>query len=263
MLTNLFYVSMAYKAVVAPLMISEANFFSQKLGLPEPAPLSVSNTRISVNPPLIAGLGHVRTEDFIYSFPGSDQRPLTNGCGSLSFLEYGKLAYVMKEEPFRAYGGSIAEYQQKLAATPSQIDTNGAYRLAKKWLTAVEVDVAALERDYKPMIVQQEFYDGPALTPEQAKQVLPNAPKKKLPIFDVTWGGPDGCNPPAWIEILGPTKELLWLRMEDTRYSRRRPIIVTNALALCGLPSPRGSLPGDSGRGWEICSTFPRPIATL
>jgi hypothetical protein len=239
MLTNLFYVSLAYKAVVAPLMVGEANFYVQRLGLPEPAALSVGNTRVTVNPPLSGGLGAVRTDDFVYSFVGRDEGPYTNGCGSTEFREYGKLAYVMKFEPFQAYGAGIIEAYHKLARAPSKIGTNEAYHLAKEWLSAVEVDVAALERDYKPMSVQQTFYAGPALTPEQAEHLPTNAPMEKLPIFDVTWGGPDGCSPPVWIEILGPTKELVLLRMEDTRYSRRPPIVVTNALALCGLPQPR------------------------
>ena len=57
--------------------------------------------------------------------------------------------------------------------------------------------------------------------------------------FDITWGGHDGCGPPVWVQILGPTRELLVLRMEDTRYSRRPPIVFTHGLALCGLPQPR------------------------
>jgi hypothetical protein len=216
-------------------MVGEADFYAQTLRLPEAVPISVNNA--SVNPPLTGGLGHVGTETFFYSFVGRDEKPFTNGCGLIEFREHGKLAYIMKKEPLRAYGMNPRTIDRNLASIPSQIDTNGAYRLAKEWLAAVQVDVATLERDYQPRSIQQEYYDPP-LTPAQAENPPPNAPKKKRPIFDVTWGGPDGCAPPVWVEILGPTKELMVLRMEDTRYSRRRAIVITNALALNGLPQP-------------------------
>ena len=77
------------------------------------------------------------------------------------------------------------------------------------------------------------------------------APSKKLPIFDVTWGGPeDQDSPPIGVKIFGPTKELISLRMEDTRFSKRPPLLIPNAEALNGTvappekPVPTNSTPG-------------------
>jgi hypothetical protein len=234
MLTNLFYVSLAYKAAVTPLMVTEASFYAKRLSLPS---IRAAEVSVSVNSPL-HGLGHLQTKEFVYSFPGNDEMVFTNRSGSTRFLEHGKLAYVMKKEPFQTYGSSIAERYAKLASLPSNIDTNGAYRLAREWLNAVDVDIAALERDYRPLVVQEAYYDAP-LTPKKANALPTKEPTKKLPVFDITWGGPNESGPPVWVQILGTTKELLLFRMEDTRYSRRPPIVVSNAFALCGLPQPK------------------------
>jgi hypothetical protein len=240
--TNMFFVSAAYQAVVAPLMLQEAGFYAERLNLPEPLPLTAAVAKVAVNPPLLGGLGHVATTNYFYSFPLRDEKPLTNACG-VSLVEYGKLAYVMRKTRFQVNGREIMDPYDEMAALPSQVDTNGAYRLATQWLAAVQVDVAALERDYKPMVVQQAFCDPP-LTLEQGLNPPANAPRKLLPIFDVTWGGPEHCSPPVWVGVFGPTKELALLRMENTTYSRRPAIVVTNALELCGLPQPPAKPPG-------------------
>jgi hypothetical protein len=240
--TNLLFVSAAYQAVVAPLLLQEANFYAERLTLSEPRPLTAAVARVSVNPPLMGGLGQVTTTNYFYSFPTGRDKPQTNECG-VAFIEHGKLAYVMRVSRFQVNGREIGDLDVGLAAIPSQVDMNGAYRLATQWLAAVQVDVAALERDYKPMIVQQGFYDPP-LTPEQGLNPPANAPRKLRPVFDVTWGGPDGCSPPVWVEIFGPTEELVLLRMENTTYSRRPAIVITNALELNGLPPPPARPPG-------------------
>jgi hypothetical protein len=262
--TNLLYISLAYKSVVAPLMVAEANFYAQRLGLPERLPIVVKEAKASVNSPL-HGLGHLETGDFFYSFPGNDAKPLTNGCGSMWFREHGKLAYIMRKEPFRRYGEEIRDVYARLVSVPSLVDTNAAYRLAKDWLTKIEVDVEALERDHKPLAVQQEFYDSP-LTPKETIEPPGSAPKKRLPIFDITWGGSKDCDPPVWVQILGTTKELVLLRMEDTRYSRHPAIVITNALELNGLPRPKFAISPNRptlGDIFHISPAYSNAITTL
>ena len=82
-----------------------------------------------------------------------------------------------------------------------------------------------LEKKYQSTSAQATFNDGPTL--------------KKIPVFDVTWGGPENeDSPPIGVKIFGPTKELISLRMEDTRFSKRPPLVITNALELNNLASP-------------------------
>lgn len=244
--TNMLFVSAAYQAVVAPLLLREANFYAERLNLLETRPLSAAVAQVSVNPPLLAGLGQVTTSNYFYSFPTGDERPRTNECG-VAFIEHGKLAYVMRVSPFRVDGREVTDLYDGLAAMPSKVDTNGAYFLATQWLAAIEVDVAALERDFKPVVDQQGFYDPP-LPPDRAFNPPANAPRRLRPIFDVTWGGPEHCSPPVWVRIFGPTKELVCLRMENTTYSRRPSIVITNALELCELPAPPAKPPGATSR---------------
>ncbi len=244
--TNHFMVSLAYKAVVAQLMLAEANFFVDRLDLPESRPLQAANAGVVVSPPLLAGLGRIETASFLYSFPGDGRfTQLTNDNGTtFPVPERGKLAYVVRKEPFKKYAATFEDTYEPLSKLPCLIDTNSAYQLATQWLAAVSVDVAALERKHKPLSVQQ-FYLDPPMSLEayvelrRTGQPIP-APhvKKPRPIFDVTWGGTADDTPAVWVEIFGVTKELIHLRMEDTSFLKRPPIVITNALELNAQPTP-------------------------
>jgi hypothetical protein len=230
--TNQLQHALAYEQAAARRMLAEVNFYVERLNLPESQP--VKNASARVNPPWFGGLGAVETKDFLYSFVGSDRKPITNQHGAEGFLEHGKLAYIIRKEPFalltNEVGDDFSALTEKLSKIPSQIDTNQAYQLATQWLAAADVDLAALEKRHLPLVEQHFVYSGP-ITWEFGKEPPPNTPKKLLPIFDVTWGGASESSPPVSVEIYGPTKELIHLRMEDTRYSKRQPIVITNELA--------------------------------
>ncbi|MCC6820202.1 MAG: hypothetical protein IT579_05665 [Verrucomicrobia subdivision 3 bacterium] len=230
--------AMAYKQVVARQMLAEVNFYVERLNLPESRP--IKNTSVRVAPPG-RGLGAVETRDFLYSFLGSDRKPITNEHGADWFLEHGKLAYIIRKEPFELIthelGNDPSVLTEKLASLRSRINTNQAYQLATQWLAAVDVDITALEKRYPPMVAQQFAYVGP-ITWKLGEEPPPNTPRKLLPVFDVTWGGAAESSPPVWVEIFGATKELIHLRMEDTRYSKRSPIVITNELELIYTPDP-------------------------
>jgi len=221
-------ISPAYKEAAARQMLQEVNYFVRQLKLQEPLPVTDSNAIIDVEPPSSAGLGSVETRNFYFSFPGHDRQPMTNGFGAVWFLERGKLAYIKRKNPFARWddgtSGNPAMFR-KLMAMPCRLDTNTAYQLATQWLASVSVDVGELEKKYRPISAQviiKETFDS-----LEASNLFYN---KKLPIFDVTWGGPeDQDSPPVGIKILGPTKELISLRMEDTRFSKRPPINIPHA----------------------------------
>lgn len=245
-ITNHFFVSLAYKAAVLHGMVSEGNFAAQHLKLPEPIPIEIKQIKANVNPPLRGGLGSFETHSFFYSFPGSgDQVQVTNANGTrFPFPERGKLAYIERKNPFAQYGGSLLDSQDQLAKLPCLMDTNAAYTLATQWLAAISIDVPALESKYKSLSLQQA-YCSPPLTPEEAMRMplsatnLPPGHKwVSLPIFDITWGGKADDSPPVWVQIFGATKELLRIRMEDTSFSRRPPLTITNALELNTRPDP-------------------------
>jgi hypothetical protein len=73
---------------------------------------------------------------------------------------------------------------------------------------------------------------------EEKKPPSPEHKKIPLPLFDVTWGGTADQSPPVWVQILGATKELIRLRMEDTTFLKRPSIALTNALELNARPDP-------------------------
>ena len=239
-ITNHFLVSLAYKAAVIQGMLGEGNFAAERLHLPEPLPIQAKAVRATnVNPPLRGGLGSFETDLFFYGFPGKgDSLALTNSEGTVvHFPERGKLAYIEKKEPFKDYGGSLEQSLESLAKLRSQIDTNGAYTLATQWLAAISVDVKSLESRYRSQVTQMS-YCSPPLTPDQAmemtkdKSLPPGHKMVNLPIFDVTWGGTADQNPPVWVQVFGVKKELIRLRMEDTTFLQRAPIVITNALEL-------------------------------
>lgn len=237
-MTNILFTSLAYKAVVLQLMVAEANFYAERLKLPESRPIQMTHlTGSHIGAPEAGfGLGSFQTKNYSYSFPGNGKfMQLTNDGRIIHFPEKGKLAYIAKRDPFKAFGGSL--FDQKLINARSLIDTNDAYQMATQWLTAISIDVAALEKKHKPLVVQQSFYDPP-ISPAQYDNIPKDAPRKTRPVFDVTWGGTID-NALVWMQILGPTKELTLLRMEDTTFSRRPAIVVTNALELNHRPDPQ------------------------
>lgn len=244
--TNHFIASMAYKYAAGQQMVREADFFSAKLNLREVQRIGLSDANVSVNPPLRAGLGYVETRHYQYSFPGDGV--VTKGTNSngmvFGFPERGKLAYVTKKNPFGEYGTTLEESLSTIANLPSSLDTNSAFVLARQWLVSISVDVSGLEKKYAP-ITSQEFFYEPPLTPEiyqatiaMGKPLPPIHKVKYIPVFNITWGGTPEESPPVWIRIFGTTKELMHLRMENTTFLKRPPIVISNAFELNARPDP-------------------------
>jgi hypothetical protein len=186
-------------------MLGEVNYFSQQLNLPTPHPIQITDVRKSfIRPPKLGFGGMIETTNFAFGI-----------------YKEGKLWTVINRnkhiERFDLY--------KEWAKTPSIIDTNRAHQLGTQWLSAVSVDVPALERKFKLNVGQAFFYDPPGSTN-----------KTILPIYDVKWGAEE--YPAVHVKILGTTKELMELTMNDLSFSRRTPLIVTNAAELNSRPDP-------------------------
>jgi hypothetical protein len=249
---NLFHVSIAYRAVAIQHMLDEVNYWSQQLQLPTAHPIQPAEIKWShVNPPRIGFGGVITTTNFDFSFPNRGE---------------GKLCYITRL--IIRDGHDVLDLYPELARTSSLIDSNGAYQMATQWLTSVSVDVPALEQRYKSNVRQWFFWGKPENLPRDqwSMPAITSTNKSMLPIFDVRWG--DGETPPVKVIILGSTKELLQLRMEDSSFSRRPPLVITNALELDNIPDPQvkhlqqiqGSETSSSGTGAPARTNRPPPF---
>jgi hypothetical protein len=121
----------------------------------------------------------------------------------------------------------------KLVGQPSLIDTNGAYQLATQWLAAVDVDMTRLEK--LKWTVNQLHYRSRGATNSVT-----------LPLYYIDFGGkhyPASGNlvasdePLLTVEVLGTTKQLQELRINDVSFCQRPLLIITNAFDLIETPS--------------------------
>lgn len=230
------HVSLAYRAVAVEKLLREANFFSEQLKLPTPHPIQSSDAHIWVSPPWfnksdstntsLSKADRVRAATFFASGVVES--------GNFSFV-LGGIANRRSIHRFKIKDeDSIFDLYPELSKTPSLIDTNGAYQLATQWLSAISVDVPALERKNKPTFDQRFFWGKAEDLPKDDRWTNPPATTNKtlLPIFSVSWG--DAVS----VTILGTTKELMALGMEGNSFVRYPPLIITNAMELNTRPDP-------------------------
>jgi hypothetical protein len=228
--TNLNHASMAYKAIAVERMLAEASYFSERLALPTPHPLRVSDLKsVYVTPPwgsmieatnLPAGVPGARLARIrMARFAATGVLESTNYFFS---FQKGQLWYLFRRNQ---EGLEYHPAFDKLAVTPSRIGDAGAYQLATQSLAAVSVDVAAMEKKIKSRVWRQPYRYPDGTTNE----VL-------LPFFYVQWG--QGDSPPVKVTIEGTTKEVLGISMQDTSFSRRPPLVIPNARKLNDTPDP-------------------------
>ena len=212
---NALLIPLAYKYVAIALMVAEINYCSQKLQLPlDGAVTGESLQLVHVSNPYVTGFGGT-LETTNYSF---------------IFFKDGRLHRVQRINRFEAI--PLRELQLKQARMNSLIDTNGAYQLATNWLSAISVDVPALESSF-PSSVEQRFFYPDATS-------LEDAPEKKsrvvlLPIFHVFWG--DKSKPVIMVSIFGPTKEMLGIYQNDDSFSRRPKELLKDVQILLNIPN--------------------------
>jgi hypothetical protein len=229
--------SLAYKSAVAPRMLEEANWLSERLKLPPPHPIQPFDVkRIYVIAPWYSGLDRAFLNTNI---PSPIARVLAAKVAIRGFIEttnfnfgfdWGKLVHVCRMEGGKNYIDD--DKLDKWVKMPSLIDESQAYQLATEWLTAIDVDMAALAK-LKWTVHPLRYLPSGATNPVV------------MPFYYVDFGSRhlhsenmDSDEPLIEIKILGVTKELMELSIADETLSHRSQIIITNAMELSRIPDP-------------------------
>jgi hypothetical protein len=209
------FTTKAYEREALRLVLEEANRVVKELGLPETFPIAETNLSrafivgygLSHMPPRM--IGNIHTRDYGY-FVSVDHK--------LSFVEG---AHQDRD---------CLEWMEKYRWPMSRMDTNGAYQLATQWLAAARMDVTSLNRDGVVRIEPESF----------ANQGLKRT-GKFVPIYFVYWQSPknrtDGYGSAASVKLFAPTKTLMSLRVEDSKYILRPPLVFTNLNELLTEPA--------------------------
>lgn len=190
------------------MVLSQVNDIATQLNLPCHKPITRADIKwLFVAPP---GLGKrmfpsavLQTSEYYFSFTNGKLHAMTNT---------------------RTNTGEVEHYREWASMAPG-IGTNEAYQLATQWLCAVSVDVAALERRYKPHVSQRFYY------PNQQTNIA------MLPLFHVEWGDP-GTEPIVRVGVFGPTKQTTGFGIEDQSFLTRTNLFLTNDVELNNIPDP-------------------------
>jgi hypothetical protein len=153
------------------------------------------------------------------------------------FNDWGQLNYIVKSRGINA-DAHIREFQNKLAKEFSPIDADGAYQLATQWLARASIDIDALEKQYRHEVSYPTLSRAVRSTSKTGKPVKTTV----VPDFWVTWGRDDPklagkAVYALQIEILGPTRALERLTINDHSLSKRPRIRLDGTLVLQDLPN--------------------------
>jgi len=205
----------AYQLEALNKVVFEANTVAKELNLPEDLPITKANIIGAFIHPfgfayLYQKIGNVTTSNYCY-------------CVSIG----NKFSYVNEV----GWEAECKGYQKDYVWPKEKMDTHAALRLATKWLKAVHMDVKALNRDL-PLVVKMD------------NEVVWAPPGKFVPVYYVAWQK-RLCEYPhmesestnVWVAVASvrlflPTKTLLELRVEDSKYILRPPIVFTNLAEL-------------------------------
>lgn len=203
-------VSLIYKFLVLSMMIDQMNLMIEKLDLPR------------------AGVTHPRqlTEGDIYI-----RNPLSNipegyiRSDKYHFAGYGRLGL------FRLNTNGVNDWPDWFSyqgVQKTNVSSELAYQLARNWMEAASVDVAALEAKYQVKVDQSYSHAG------KRSLVSPN--------FHVRWGDSKamnkdpGLSPVAEVGLDAARKYLVTLQLNDLTFYRGNILTVTNAWAIALLP---------------------------
>jgi hypothetical protein len=194
-LPNFFFTTESYKREALQMLIEEANRVANQLNLPETT-ITISNlAEVFIEPPASGAIGFVSTTNYAYmvgngrKFSGLTQRNLGE-----SF-----------ERVKAAYHWPI-----------SRLDTNAAFQVATQILSAVRMDVTALNRD-----CTLEVY-APRAEPVGGTHFIPD--------YWVTWRKAGELV--AFIEFVQPTRSIRQFLVKDPKYILTERIRVRNLAVL-------------------------------
>jgi hypothetical protein len=208
------FTTSAYRDEALKLMIVEANKVASELHLPDALPITKSNLVSSFVSPfgfayVKKAIGNVGTSNYVYYISRDDK---------FCYLECVRQVELCRR------------YERDYMLPESAIDTNAAIRLATQWLSAVSVDVVALNRDSELHVHLDHTY---------VNQIN----GKIVPVYYVSWvKQATRVMPLASVRVFTPEKTLLQLRVEDPAYIHRDPLVFTNLAALLlGVGAPTGT----------------------
>ncbi|HWY31035.1 MAG TPA: hypothetical protein VNX46_09785 [Candidatus Acidoferrum sp.] len=227
------YTTTQYKKAASLLVLQEANRVAVELHLPEKVPITETDlVEVVVTPygfnVVHHSVGSVTTKHFCYFVSKG------NKFNELDAADYDHTCLTLRRN------GTLPI---------TSMDTNAAYRLAAKWLTATSMDIKGLNRDCKLHIALSPFWNGLTHLGEKPQNQF-------VPIYFVWWtslqNDLQGHGDVAYVELYVPTKTLLQLCVSDSKYILRQPLAFTNldsfmpgAAPIIKLPPPeRGAQPG-------------------
>jgi hypothetical protein len=197
---GLMFTTEAYRKEALKLVLQEANQVAEELQLPEKLPIIETNLLHWYISPfgmarMTKSVGNITTSNYIY-YVSIDNK--------FCFLEG-----THQDEDRRQW---FAQYSWPI----SQLDTNAVYQLATQWLAAASMDVNALNTDCNLHIRPT------ALSGQGAEAHF-------LPVYWIYWTkGAEGHGSVASVELFAPTKTLMQLRVEDSKYILRKPLVFTS-----------------------------------
>ena len=197
------YTTETYQNAAFDLVLREANLVAQQLHLPEKLPI----TRTDVVDSYISPLGTAQHTKRIGKIATRRYAYYVSNDNKFCYLDS-----TSQEEDYRRWQ---AQYSWPLA----KLDTNGAYQMATQWLASAAMDVEALNHD-----CQKHIQAG--VLKQRSKD------SRFLPIYWVYWTkGGEGQGCVASVKLFMPTKALVQLRVEQSKYILRQPLQVTNSAA--------------------------------
>jgi hypothetical protein len=201
---------MAYQKEAFSLVLQEANKAAKELNLHEELPITETNltefhitgygrTRIHAKP-----IGNVSTKDYCY-YVSVDHR--------LSDIES-----VHQDQ-------DALKWRVKYKWPLSRLDTNAPYQLATQWLAAVSMDVKGLNQNCEVRVILDQYWNNPKF-----------GAKTFVPIYEVLWlsrqNRATGYCDVASVRLFLPTKTLMGLRVGESKYILRPPLVFTNLAEL-------------------------------
>jgi hypothetical protein len=191
-----------YEKQALRLVIQEANRVATELHLEEQLPITEKGlVGWYISPPEMArvtkAVGNVATSNYAYYVSIENK---------FCFLEG------MHQD------GDRRRWHAQYSWPISLIDTNAAYQLARHWLNAASMDVEGLNQDCTLHIHTYTEADGDGKA------------TRFLPVYWVYWTkGTEGHGSVASVELFAPTKTLMQIRVEDSKYILREPLHIQNA----------------------------------
>jgi hypothetical protein len=206
------FTTKAYQKEALRLLIEEANKVARDLQLPETLPITETNLTHAYIGPFgfnyqLRSVGNITTSKYWYVVKRD--------------YKFSDLTVVNIDDRCREYA---SHYQWPLR----KLDTNAPYQLAIQWLSAAHMDVQGLNQDDRVSVALDPYWNGVKMG-ELSK-------RRFTPIYIVSWLPRDKTAHPlravASVEMFLPTKTLLDLDVENSKYILRPPLVFTNLAVL-------------------------------